>query len=163
MPSNLDIYGTMNTADRSVEALDTALRRRFEFEEIGPDWQDFDGKILDGVNVGAMMRTINQRIKHLLDKDHCIGHSYFYKVTDFQSLQQVFAKNILPLLQEYFYGDFGKVGLILGDAFVAVRNERQTSFASFDHPDADLLQEKVVYDLIDPTAVEAEGYRAIYS
>ena len=54
------------------------------------------------------MRTINQRIEHLLDKDHCIGHSYFYKVTDFQSLQQVFAKNILPLLQEYFYGDLAK-------------------------------------------------------
>ena len=163
VPSNLDIFGTMNTADRSVEALDTALRRRFEFEEIGPNWQDFDNKEFDGVNVGAMMRTINQRIEHLLDKDHCIGHSYLYKVTDFQSLQQVFAKNILPLLQEYFYGDFGKVGLILGDAFVKVRNERQTSFASFDHPDADLLQEKVVYDLQDPTAVEAEGYRAIYT
>lgn len=162
VPSNLDIYGTMNTADRSVEALDTALRRRFEFEEIGPNWQDFDGKIFDGVNVGTTMRTINQRIEHLLDKDHCIGHSYFYKVTDFQSLQQVFAKNILPLLQEYFYGDFGKVGLILGDAFVQVRNERQTSFASFDHPDADLLQEKVVYHLKDPTAVKPEGYRAIY-
>ena len=163
VPSNLDIYGTMNTADRSVEALDTALRRRFEFEEIGPHWKAFQDKVCEGVNVGDMLCTINQRIEHLLDKDHCIGHSYFYKVTDFQSLQQVFAKNILPLLQEYFYGDFGKVGLILGDAFVQVRNERRASFASFDHPDADLLQEKVVYDLKDPTAVEAEGYRAIYT
>lgn len=163
VPSNLDIYGTMNTADRSVEALDTALRRRFEFEEIGPHWEAFQDKVCEGINVGDLLRTINQRIEHLLDKDHCIGHSYFYKVTDFQSLQQVFAKNILPLLQEYFYGDFGKVGLILGEAFVQVRNERQTSFAHFDHPDADLLQEKVVYDLQDPTDVEAEGYRAIYS
>lgn len=163
VPSNLDIYGTMNTADRSVEALDTALRRRFEFEEIGPNWNAFQDKVCEGINLGDLLCTINQRIEHLLDKDHCIGHSYFYKVTDFQSLQQVFAKNILPLLQEYFYGDFGKVGLILGNAFVQVRNERQTSFAIFDHPDADLLQEKVVYDLQDPTAVEAEGYRAIYS
>ena len=84
-------------------------------------------------------------------------------MTDFQSLQQVFAKHILPLLQEYFYGDFGKVGLILGDAFVKARDKRQTSFASFDHPDADLLQEKVVFDLQDPKDVEPEGYRAIYS
>ena len=163
VPSNLDIFGTMNTADRSVEALDTALRRRFEFEEIGPQWRKFSDKVTEGINVGDLLRTINQRIEHLLDKDHCIGHSYFYKVTDFQSLQQVFAKNIIPLLQEYFYGDYGKVGLILGEAFVQARNDGQTSFASFDHPDADLLQEKVVYDLQDPTRVEAEGYRAIYS
>jgi 5-methylcytosine-specific restriction protein B len=163
VPSNLDIYGTMNTADRSVEALDTALRRRFEFEEIGPHWKAFQDKVCEGINLGDLLCTINQRIEHLLDKDHCIGHSYFYKVTDFPSLQQVFAKNILPLLQEYFYGDFGKVGLILGNAFVQVRNERQSSFAHFDHPDADLLQEKVVYDLKDPTAVEAEGYFAIYT
>ena len=163
VPSNLDIYGTMNTADRSVEALDTALRRRFEFEEIGPHWEAFQDKVCEGINVGDLLRTINQRIEHLLDKDHCIGHSYFYKVTDFQSLQQVFAKNILPLLQEYFYGDYGKVGLILGEAFVQVRNEHQTSFASFDHPDADLLQEKVVYDLQNPANVEVEGYRAIYN
>ena len=163
VPSNLDIYGTMNTADRSVEALDTALRRRFEFEEIGPNWRAFDEKVISGINVGDLMRTINQRIEHLLDKDHCIGHSYFYQVTDFPALQQVFAKNILPLLQEYFYGDFGKVGLILGDAFVKARNERKTSFASFDHPDSDLLQEKLVYDLQKPTDIEAESYRAIYS
>ena len=163
VPSNLDIYGTMNTADRSVEALDMALRRRFEFEEIKPNWRQFDEKVISGIKVGVMLRTVNQRIEHLLDKDHCIGHSYFYNLTDFPSLQKVFAKNILPLLQEYFYGDFGKVGLILGDAFVQVRNESQTSFANFAHPDADLLLEKVVYDLKDPTTVKAEGYRAIYS
>jgi 5-methylcytosine-specific restriction protein B len=153
----------MNTADRSVEALDTALRRRFEFSEIEPNWDVFDLRDYDGVNVGKMMRTINQRIEHLIDRDHCIGQSYFYQVDDFPSLQEVFSKNILPLLKEYFFGDFGKVGLILGAAFVHVRSERHTSFASFDHPDADLLQEKVVYDLQDPTDVEAGGYHAIYS
>lgn len=163
VPGNLDIYGTMNTADRSVEALDTALRRRFEFEEIKPKPDLFDDVVADGIHIGRLLRTVNERIEHLLDKDHCIGHSYFFSVKDLNTLRAVFSKNILPLLQEYFYGDFGKVGLILGAAFVQKRSERQTSFAAFDHPDADLLHEKEVYDLMDPNEVDAAGYKAIYS
>lgn len=116
VPKNLYIIGTMNTADRSVEALDTALRRRFEFVEMMPDVtlleNDEDKKILE---------TINSRIVALKDREHQIGHSYFmnYDTNNRDDcLKRIFKNKIVPLLQEYFYGDYKKIGLVLGVSFV---------------------------------------------
>jgi 5-methylcytosine-specific restriction protein B len=166
VPSNLDIYGTMNTADRSVEALDTALRRRFTFKEVGPNPDLMENKTIDGINLTQLLHTINGRVEHLLDRDHCIGHSYFYNLKDggeLDDLRTVFARNILPLLQEYFYGDLGKVGLVLGKAFVEAKAKEEVKFADFDHEDRDLLEDKEVFRLADPLAMPADAFRAIYS
>ena len=124
VPSNLYIIGTMNTADRSVEALDTALRRRFEFKEMMPNpnlLSEDDKKILE---------TINSRIAALKDREHQIGHSYFmnYDTNNRKEcLKRIFKNKIVPLLQEYFYGDYKKIGLVLGDSFV--KKEETCKFA----------------------------------
>ncbi|MDA9864125.1 EVE domain-containing protein [Flavobacteriales bacterium] len=165
VPANLDIYGTMNTADRSVEALDTALRRRFTFEEVGPNPELMANKTINGINLTKLLETINSRVEHLLDRDHCIGHSYFYNLKDageLVDLQTVFARNILPLLQEYFYGDLGKIGLVLGKAFVEAKSKEEVKFADFEHEDRDLLEDKEVFRLADPMNLPAEAFRAIY-
>jgi 5-methylcytosine-specific restriction protein B len=181
---NLYIIGTMNTADRSVEALDTALRRRFTFVEMMPkaellspiqtlrrywlkrigeyfgnisvymneekylhkllginiidpkqytDYGNRKNSLLtleemdkalngaidfkNGINLQTVLETINKRIEILLDRDHLIGHSYFMNVYSLEELKETFAKNIIPLLQEYFYGDYGKIALVLGEGF----------------------------------------------
>lgn len=166
VPSNLDIFGTMNTADRSVEALDSALRRRFTFQEVGPDPALLKGGLIEGVNLELLLTTINDRVEHLLDRDHCIGHSYLYDLRnggDLQELRTVFARNIVPLLQEYFYGDLGKIGLVLGSDFVHLKQGKSVDFADFQHEDRDLFLEREVYVLVDPMTVSAAAYRAIYA
>ena len=131
VPSNLYIIGTMNTADRSVEALDTALRRRFAFMEMMPEPELIrtDG-ILKGVNgmleieegvkinLVNVLETINKRITALLDADHQIGHSYFINVRSIKELVGAFNNCIIPLLKEYFYHDEEKIALVLGEGFV---------------------------------------------
>lgn len=196
VPSNLYIIGTMNTADRSVEALDTALRRRFCFVEMLPqtelltpsamycrllwkrkdiEWDDepfvseekelfdllgvtqsflderksiwdimkkentpekfdyFDSYHEDftGINLDTVLKTINNRIEVLLDRDHTIGHSYFINVNSLEDLKNTFKTNIIPLLQEYFYNDYEKIALVLGEEFVAIKKpqENQVKFA----------------------------------
>lgn len=130
VPNNLYIIGTMNTADRSVEALDTALRRRFSFEEMMPDKKPLEGKTVCGVDLGLLLETINKRIVALKDREHQIGHSYFMghddknedgsdKYPDKEKwLTNVFKDKIIPLLQEYFYGDYKKIYYVLGPGFV---------------------------------------------
>lgn len=120
VPSNLYIIGTMNTADRSVESLDTALRRRFCFEEMLPDVDVLAGKNVNGVILKELLSTINKRVEVLLDRDHTIGHSYFIEVSTEQDLINTFKNNIIPLLQEYFYNDYEKIGMILGNGFFEV-------------------------------------------
>ena len=112
VPANIDIYGTMNTADRSVEALDTALRRRFSFVEMMPDVSLLESKEIDGINLKDVLSTINDRIEILIDRDHTIGHSYFMNINNSKELKLAFKDKIVPLLQEYFYGDYGKIGLV---------------------------------------------------
>ncbi|RBP28401.1 dynein-related subfamily AAA family protein [Oceanihabitans sediminis] len=135
VPSNLDIYGTMNTADRSVEALDTALRRRFEFKEMMPDYSIIEGDTVGDIKLSEVLQTINQRIELLIDRDHTIGHSYFVNVNTPKKLAKAFNNKIVPLLQEYFYGDYGKIGLVLGKGFVELIKSNKISFADFvyDH------------------------------
>ncbi|WP_242133390.1 AAA family ATPase [Aestuariivivens marinum] len=136
VPSNLDIYGTMNTADRSVEALDTALRRRFEFKEMMPDLSVIKNENIDGVKLSTILEKINQRIELLVDRDHTIGHSYFVNINTKKGLADAFNNKIVPLLQEYFYGDYGKIGLVLGSGFVDKIKNNDVEFADFDYDHA---------------------------
>jgi 5-methylcytosine-specific restriction protein B len=105
----------MNSADRSIALLDTALRRRFRFEEHQPDYQLLNDRTIGGANLGQLLRTINERITFLLDRDHAIGHAYLLTVSAFDELCEVFLGQIIPLLQEYFYMDWAKIQLVLGD------------------------------------------------
>lgn len=114
VPKNVYIIGTMNTADRSVEALDSALRRRFTFKEMMPK-----SELVPKENyVRNIFEIINQRIEVLKDREHQIGHSYFMGVKNEDDLKDVFYDKIIPLLQEYFYGDYEKIQLVLGEGFV---------------------------------------------
>ena len=139
VPPNLYIFGTMNTADRSVEALDTALRRRFTFEEVMPLPHLLGNISFSGFHLQEVLETINKRIEALLDRDHTIGHSYFIKISsgDTTALKEAFQNKIIPLLQEYFYHDYEKIALILGEGVVE-RKEEKVQFATFsqiDDPD----------------------------
>ena len=133
VPANVDIYATMNTADRSVEALDTALRRRFSFKEIMPDPSVIKPVKIGGVDLSDILTAINTRLEILLDRDHTIGHSYFIGLKNQDDLKGVFKDKVVPLLQEYFYGDYGKIGLVLGEGFVRLKNKKEKPFASFNY------------------------------
>lgn len=122
IPDNLYVFGTMNTADRSVALLDHALRRRFTFQEVMPDPEVVKtkvGSIDDGaggtLEPDLLLSAMNQRIEFLYDRDHTIGHSYLLSVHDLDSLENAFRYNIIPLLQEYFYGDWEKIQLVFND------------------------------------------------
>ena len=152
VPPNLYILGTMNTADRSVEALDTALRRRFRFEEMLPNYEIKGLQYsVFGFKASEILKVINRRIEKLLDKDHLIGHSYFINTDSNDLFIQSMYKNILPLLQEYFYGDFGKIGLVLGAGFVkkVTPDQKANLFAAFDYDDINDFESKETYEIID--------------
>ena len=149
VPKNLYIIGTMNTADRSVEALDSALRRRFCFTEMMPRPELLKQEI-DGIKLKKVLEIINKRIVVLKDREHQIGHSYFINVKDKLSLKGVFKNNIIPLLQEYFYGNYDYIRLILGDSFVKQNvpiGFACESDADVDHPQCRLLTEDEWEDL----------------
>lgn len=130
VPPNLYIIGTMNTADRSVEALDTALRRRFSFAHKIPEPAKLNSTE-DGIDLNKLLTVINKRLSVLLDKDHTIGHAWFWSVKNINDLKDIFKIKILPLLQEFFYNDYEKIGLVLGDGFVASENVSEAVFATF--------------------------------
>tara|TARA_R100000935_G_scaffold10692_1_gene21365 strand:+ start:25563 stop:28250 length:2688 start_codon:yes stop_codon:yes gene_type:complete len=132
VPSNIYIIGTMNTADRSVEALDTALRRRFSFTEIMPVPELLEEIQFKKFNLCEVLSTIDERIEALLDRDHTIGHSYFIKINsgDTLELTQAFENKVIPLLQEYFYHDYEKIALILGEGFIK-HKQSTVKFANF--------------------------------
>lgn len=126
VPENVYILGTMNTADRSIAIMDTALRRRFEFVEMMPETEVFKELGIDTLNIAeggtldltTMLNTINKRIEVLYDREHMIGHAFFTKLYQNVSIAEVakiFEKQIIPLLQEYFYEDYEKIQLVLGD------------------------------------------------
>lgn len=125
VPSNLYIIGTMNTADRSIALMDNALRRRFQFVEMMPKPELLDDIVVSrdevDIKINRLLKKINERIEFLYDRDHTIGHSFFMKLKDiddeakYSELCSIFANNIIPLLQEYFYDDWEKIQIVLGD------------------------------------------------
>jgi hypothetical protein len=170
VPQNVYIIGTMNTADRSIEALDTALRRRFSFKEMPPEHnliltegrlKDKQGKI-DDIDVVKILETINNRIEKLIDKDHKIGHAYFLDIENEAALKSAFHDKVIPLLEEYFFGDFGKISLVLGSSFITKETKSKVTFAKTNEYDssiaADLL-ERSVYEI---TPQNKWDFKAIY-
>jgi predicted RNA-binding protein with PUA-like domain len=118
VPPNLLVVGTMNTADRSIALLDVALRRRFQFVELMPNSKILNGKMVQGIPLDKVLERLNGRLEGLLDRDHQLGHSYLLGLASVQGLREAWAHRIVPLLQEYFYGDGEKLHGILGSAFV---------------------------------------------
>ncbi|EPC5344897.1 AAA family ATPase [Campylobacter jejuni] len=112
VPKNVYIIGTMNTADRSITSLDTALRRRFEFVEMMPDVSKLSMDC-EGINLQELLKAINTRIEYLLDREKTIGHAFFVSVENLEDLKKVFQNKIIPLLQEYFYNDYALINAVL--------------------------------------------------
>lgn len=118
VPDNVYILGTMNTADRSIALMDTALRRRFDFVEMMPDLKPLAGKNVAGIDIQSMLEKLNARIEVLYDREHTLGHAFFMDLKNdspIEELASVFENKIIPLLQEYFYEDYEKIQLVLGD------------------------------------------------
>ena len=193
VPANVDIIGTMNTADRSLALLDTALRRRFEFVPLIPDTRaekqldDPHSAPLAGllittdigaIDVRLMLERINERIEILYDRDHCIGHAYFTSLTEvtdgaarFDKLTEIFQKRIVPLLEEYFFEDWSKIRLVLGDnqkpdvaQFITEGDSHEQELSSLfgsDHG-LDSYATKRRYQLQPSAFIEPAAYLSIY-
>ena len=148
VPQNLYILGTMNTADRSIALMDTALRRRFEFIEMLPDLEVLNDLLVDGINIKLMLEKINQRVEYLYDRDHTIGHAYFISLKEnaiLEELENIFKNKIIPLLQEYFYDDWEKILMVLGNGFI---EKKVIKDDIFDYKVNDYLEEeKCVYKI----------------
>ena len=163
VPSNLYIIGTMNTADRSIALIDTALRRRFEFVEMMPKYDELNETTIEGINVGEMLKTINERIEYLYDRDHTIGHAYFMSLkdgADIEELASIFKNKILPLLQEYFYDDWGKIRLVLGESqFIKEKKPANALFKS----GTDYINDKILYEIDKEAFYDEQNYLKIYN
>ena len=160
VPSNLYIIGTMNTADRSIALMDTALRRRFEFVEMMPEYDNLNKINIEDINIGEMLKAINERIEYLYDRDHTIGHAYFINVSDLKTLANVFKNKILPLLQEYFYDDWEKIRLVLGDSqFIKEKKPANALFKS----GTDYINDKILYEIDKEAFYDKQNYLKIYN
>ena len=117
------------------------------------------------IDIYKLLESINKRIEKLLDKDHCIGHSYFLSIQENNSLEHlksIFADKIIPLLTEYFYGDFGKIGLILGEDFI-LTNKDEIEFANFNYPDKELVSQREIYSLLNIKELKEDSFIKIYN
>lgn len=169
VPDNVYIIGTMNTADRSIATIDTALRRRFLFREMLPNPQVLADVMVEDLSISAMLNRMNQRIAVLYDREHTIGHAYFMKLRDnptVETLAEIFRNNIIPLLQEYFYEDYEKIRLVLGDSLkndpeeqfiTACENDYVALFGSVDIG----LDDSNTYEINDKAFGNIESYRSI--
>lgn len=161
VPNNVYILGTMNTADRSLAKLDVALRRRFDFDEIMPDWNLLSDNV-EGVNLRELLKVMNKRIQFLVDREHQIGHAWLMGVTDLQSLSSVFRRKIIPLLQEYFYDDYSKIRKVLNDD---AKKDPRLVFIQRVTPEEGLFAEEEEverYELNDDAFGESQAYQSIY-
>ena len=178
VPSNVYILGTMNTADRSIALLDTALRRRFKFVEMMPRpelLRDIlvtgeDGKA-SGIDLEKMLTAMNDRIEFLLDREHTIGHAYF--MGDFKDkptlagLADIFRNRIIPLLQEYFFDDYSKIRLVLGDngkkePAVQFFNEKKSDGVFFGNAEDAVDPDRCAYRINEAAFDNATAYIGIY-
>ena len=162
VPDNVYVLGTMNTADKSLTALDAALRRRFEFIEMMPNPNVLQGRKVSDVDLSKLLATINNRVEMLYDREHQLGHAYFIGVRTMEDLATCFIEKVIPLLQEYFFDDYEKICWVLGRAndprkcdFLTLR--KRTSFQmKFNLPD--------IYDIQKDYRVfmNPESYIQIY-
>ncbi len=176
VPNNLYLIGTMNTADRSLALLDTALRRRFDFVEMMPDPGSLNGLHVKGIDIKKMLEVINKRIEVLYDREHTIGHAFFIPLFNdtneedrFRSLQTIFSNKIVPLLEEYFFEDWEKIRLVLGDnnkpedlQFVAIRSNSGTSELFGEIGEFEIDDEIQIYSRNIEAIKEPKAYKAIY-
>lgn len=166
VPSNLYIIGTMNTADRSIALMDMALRRRFDFIEMMPDYSLLKDKKINGIKIDKILETINKRIECLYDRDHTIGHSYFLDIKSTEELSDVFRNRIIPLLCEYFYDDWEKIRLILADdqkdencQFI---KEKDINLEELFSGDLEDVVEKKLYEINSDAFKNPQSYIEIY-
>ncbi|RTH94854.1 McrB family protein [Campylobacter jejuni] len=159
VPKNVYIIGTMNTADRSITSLDTALRRRFEFIEMIPDVSKLSMDC-EGINLQELLKAINTRIEYLLDREKTIGHAFFIGVENLNDLKKVFQNKIIPLLQEYFYNDYALIDAVLNKndmLEISVENKdylkNMTEFIESD---------KIVYKFSDSNNWSKDTFIKIY-
>lgn len=172
VPNNVYIIGTMNTADRSIATIDTALRRRFRFQEMMPDAEVLKDVRVGDVSVSEMLVRMNQRISVLYDREHTIGHTYFVPLKENSTIEQlakIFENDIIPLLQSYFYEDYEKIRLVLGDNqkknreeqfITATQNDCNKYSELFGSAEID-LDECVTYEINRGAFHKIEAYRSI--
>ena len=182
VPDNLYIIGTMNTADRSLAMMDTALRRRFDFVEMIPDISALKNCSVKGIKIDELLRIMNGRIETLYDREHTLGHAFFIPVKEYcddeneeaawQTLQSIFKNKILPLLEEYFFEDWEKIRLVLGDnqkltedyQFVIkeeLDNEKLKSLFGGKYKDDNYLQSTARYSLNESAFSSEYAYKYI--
>ena len=138
VPNNVYLIGTMNTADRSIATIDTALRRRFNFKEMLPNEEVLDGIYVEDVSIKDMFIKMNKRITVLFDREHTLGHAYFLPLKadpTIYTLANIFENSIIPLLQEYFYEDYEKIRLVLGDNQKDIQDKQFITIEENDYND----------------------------
>lgn len=169
IPDNVYLIGTMNTADRSIATIDTALRRRFRFREMQPDPKVLEGVSVEDISIKELLERMNKKITVLYDREHTIGHGYFMPLKDNPAIEQladIFENQIIPLLQAYFYDDYEKIRLVLGDnnkdtqaeQFIIARSVNCPEL--FGNTDMD-LEEAFSYEINRAAFDNIDAYRSI--
>ncbi|EKO4601545.1 AAA family ATPase [Campylobacter jejuni] len=165
VPKNVYIIGTMNTADRSITSLDTALRRRFEFIEMMPDVSKLSMDC-EGINLQELLKAINTRIEYLLDREKTIGHAFFVSVENLEDLKKVFQNKIIPLLQEYFYNDYALINAVLNHNGMIKEDKKDDKYLQKIKNLDSVNSERSIYNIAsfdDKIWDKIEIYQAIYN